>query len=184
MLPYHAYSVTRARWAQDVSYPKNSGEWVGPVVANDCAQRSLREINGSHVVWFVVTGGRLTYNCQCYPGYFREPHWKSMGLPEISSVTWQVCIHRRPNRRTGFDAFFNEKANQHSDINVPARAHWGKFICVNYHCSTLNRRRLLTFNLGEDKMSQLQIMWDHQQRHINFFISQYITFSVLFANVS
>ena len=25
------------------------------------------------------------------PGYFREPHWKSMGLPEISGVTWQVC---------------------------------------------------------------------------------------------
>ena len=27
-----------------------------------------------------------------YPGYFREPHWKSMGFPEISSVTWEVCI--------------------------------------------------------------------------------------------
>ena len=27
-----------------------------------------------------------------YPGYFREPHWKSMGFPAISRVTWQVCI--------------------------------------------------------------------------------------------
>ena len=27
-----------------------------------------------------------------YPGYFWEPHWKSMGLPEISRVTWQVCL--------------------------------------------------------------------------------------------
>ena len=29
--------------------------------------------------------------CQSYPGYFREPHWISMGLPEISGVTWQLC---------------------------------------------------------------------------------------------
>ena len=27
-----------------------------------------------------------------YPGYFREPHWKSMGLPEISRVTWWICF--------------------------------------------------------------------------------------------
>ena len=27
------------------------------------------------------------YSCQWYPGYFREPHWKSMGLLEISRVT-------------------------------------------------------------------------------------------------
>ena len=27
-----------------------------------------------------------------YPGYFQEPHWKSMGLLEISRVTWQLCI--------------------------------------------------------------------------------------------
>ena len=27
-----------------------------------------------------------------YPGYFRKPHWYSMGLPGISRVTWQVCI--------------------------------------------------------------------------------------------
>ena len=26
-----------------------------------------------------------------YPGYFREPHWISMGLLEISRVTWQLC---------------------------------------------------------------------------------------------
>ena len=29
--------------------------------------------------------------CQYYSGYFREPHWKSMGLPEISKSTWQLC---------------------------------------------------------------------------------------------
>ena len=26
-----------------------------------------------------------------YPGYFQEPYWLSMGLLEISRVTWQVC---------------------------------------------------------------------------------------------
>ena len=31
-----------------------------------------------------------------YPGYFREPHWKSMGLPEISMVTLTGTICRRP----------------------------------------------------------------------------------------
>ena len=25
-------------------------------------------------------------------GYFQEPHWLPMGLPEISRVTWQVCL--------------------------------------------------------------------------------------------
>ena len=28
-------------------------------------------------------------------GYFRKPHWKSMGLLEISRVTWQVCHNKR-----------------------------------------------------------------------------------------
>ena len=27
---------------------------------------------------------------QLHPWYFQEPHWKSMGLPEISRVTWQI----------------------------------------------------------------------------------------------
>ena len=31
------------------------------------------------------------HTCQGYPGYLREPHWKSMGLPEVSRVTWQIC---------------------------------------------------------------------------------------------
>ena len=30
--------------------------------------------------------------CQSYPGYFWEPHWNSMGLLEISRVTWQLCM--------------------------------------------------------------------------------------------
>ena len=28
-----------------------------------------------------------------YPGYFREPHWKSVGLPGVSRVTWWVYTH-------------------------------------------------------------------------------------------
>ena len=29
-------------------------------------------------------------SCQSYSGYFQEPHWRSMGLPEISCLTWQL----------------------------------------------------------------------------------------------
>ena len=32
----------------------------------------------------------MTY-LSSYPWYFQEPHWFSMGLLEISRVTWQVC---------------------------------------------------------------------------------------------
>ena len=35
-----------------------------------------------------------------YPGYFREPHWLSMGLPEISRVTWQVCDKQWVDKQT------------------------------------------------------------------------------------
>ena len=31
------------------------------------------------------------HTCYGYPGYFRQPHWKSMGLLEISMVTGQLC---------------------------------------------------------------------------------------------
>ena len=31
------------------------------------------------------------HTCQVYPGCFREPHWLSMGLPEISRVTRPLC---------------------------------------------------------------------------------------------
>ena len=31
-----------------------------------------------------------SHTCQGYPGFCHEHHWKSVGLPEISRVTWQV----------------------------------------------------------------------------------------------
>ena len=44
--------------------------------------------------WWGLTVAYLS----SYPGYFREPHWFSMGLLEISRVSWQVgwgqCHHR------------------------------------------------------------------------------------------
>ena len=33
-----------------------------------------------------------SHTCQGFPVYFREPHWKSMGLTEIYRETWQVWI--------------------------------------------------------------------------------------------
>ena len=40
----------------------------------------------------VKTWYECCITCHGYPGYSREPHWKSMGLPEISSVTWKAWI--------------------------------------------------------------------------------------------
>ena len=39
---------------------------------------------------------RRVHTWQGYPGYFWEPHWKSMVLPEISRVTWQLCVWLAP----------------------------------------------------------------------------------------
>ena len=35
----------------------------------------------------------LLHTSQGCPAYFREGHWKGMGLPEIFMVTWQVCYY-------------------------------------------------------------------------------------------
>ena len=41
--------------------------------------------------WFgLVLCGLVYHTCICHPGYFREPHWQSVGLPEISRVTWHL----------------------------------------------------------------------------------------------
>ena len=44
-----------------------------------------------------------------YPGYFREPHWFSMGLLEISRVTWQVWL--LSTGRHGLPVICNLKIN-------------------------------------------------------------------------
>ena len=41
----------------------------------------------------VKTWYQCCITCHGYPGYSREPNWKSMGLPEISSVTWKAWIY-------------------------------------------------------------------------------------------
>ena len=57
-----------------------------------------------------------------YPGYFREPHWKSMGLPEISRVTWHFCVCR---------LMFNDKImgpnwKEHNQLLLPEQiSFWG-----------------------------------------------------------
>ena len=38
-----------------------------------------------------ATGIGASAYLSSYTGYFWEPHWKPMGLPEISRVTWKVC---------------------------------------------------------------------------------------------
>ena len=41
---------------------------------------------------------------QCYTGYFREPHWNSIGLPEISRVNWQ--LKNQPESQWCIDVLF------------------------------------------------------------------------------
>ena len=57
--------------------------------------RNGKWINGSHGFtnnwWYYHKLNDAYQYLSSYPGYFREPHWKSMGLPAISRVTWQVC---------------------------------------------------------------------------------------------
>ena len=38
----------------------------------------------------ISTSNANTYRAS-YPGYFREPHWFSMGIQETFRVTWRVC---------------------------------------------------------------------------------------------
>ena len=48
----------------------------------------------SMVVFYLLYWSYINSICaymSSYPGYFWEPYWFSMGLPEISRVTWQVC---------------------------------------------------------------------------------------------
>ena len=42
----------------------------------------------------------------CYPGYFWEPSWLSMGLMEISRVTWQVWLLWSEQFSAKYNGFF------------------------------------------------------------------------------
>ena len=44
----------------------------------------------SHINVYACVNLTLSNLSSC-PGYFQEPHWLSMGLLEISRVSWQVC---------------------------------------------------------------------------------------------
>ena len=57
-----------------------------------CNCGHIWELNTYIQAWFSSLNS--THTClSSYPGYFLEPHCFSMGLPEISRVTWQVCSH-------------------------------------------------------------------------------------------
>ena len=99
-----------------LSLPTWSGKWSANILiilASHAFQRNSRVadllIFQEHicsVVWYCAFGHatRLRYRhsyavlilmrfvayLSSYPGYFQEPHWKLMGLPEISRITWHV----------------------------------------------------------------------------------------------
>ena len=65
--------------------------WISSRVSGDLRRRDAHETS----LWWVLMLINIqtvthTAYLSSYPGYFREPHWLSMGLPEISRVTWQV----------------------------------------------------------------------------------------------
>ena len=81
------------------------------------------------------------HTCQGYPGYFQEPHWKSMGLPEISRVT--LDSSEEPTQQTVGKGhhqtlFFSDADN----IPISTKAPWSmilqeisKDLCINIQWS-------------------------------------------------
>ena len=73
--------------------------WTNTVIVTCCPckvdtdRKCLEERNTSSKRQGRDTGALLIPNAylSSYPGYFRELHWKSMGLPEMPWATWQVC---------------------------------------------------------------------------------------------
>ena len=63
-------------------------EWIRYIIPS----RARRGPADVLVFWPGTSNGITDAYLPSYPGYFRGPHWFSMGLPEISRVTWQVCI--------------------------------------------------------------------------------------------
>ena len=82
----------------------------------------------------------------CYPGYFREVYWQSLGLPEISRVTWQVC-----NDRSTVAIVSREWFTHHRLTRVQARSgvdkHWVSLLAGSSSqsdyalCIILNNKR-------------------------------------------
>ena len=66
-----------------------------------------------------------------YLGYLREPHWFSMGLPEISRVTWQVWLpYRHATKcRIGLQSV---QCWQHWADNGPVLSYYG--MCTGRSC--------------------------------------------------
>ena len=63
-----------------------------------------------------------------YPGFFREPHWLSIGLPEISRVIRQLCISNKWLKKIQNFAHDNTsvvtsaKCCNHSFVKISMRA--------------------------------------------------------------
>ena len=55
------------------------------------ARGSLLRFRWNDVGLNVFQINTTSYLSSYRPGYYRDPHWKSMGLPEISRVTWHAC---------------------------------------------------------------------------------------------
>ena len=100
-------------------------------------------------IFMVAQWHYVSSSWQClssYPGYFREVYWQSLGLPEISRVTWQVC-----NDRSTVAIVSREWFTHHRLTRVQARSgvdkHWVSLLAGSSSqsdyalCIILNNKR-------------------------------------------
>ena len=61
---------------------------------------------------------KVSHTSKGHPGYFHEPHWKSMGLPQILRVTWQLWCRSRPLSPSSDDDGISKSCNGNdSDVS-------------------------------------------------------------------
>ena len=108
-----------------------------------------------------------------YPGYFQDPLWLSMGLPEICRVTWQVCIgvashHMLP----GYYIVSGSRSRSQLDgWQGMFLCFWCCFVTVLF-CDTVetlyntiyNRKYFIELNI--DKSTQYVALWTHKKHPI------------------
>ena len=79
-----------------IQYGLSRDQWLNGIMQGNHLVLCEGQVGRSRPHWVNVPRSEVCIAMQQdvrgYPGYFQEPHWKSMGLPEISRVTGQTYI--------------------------------------------------------------------------------------------
>ena len=68
--------------------------WQPHTFSTECSLQPWADLHVATFHFVLTSTPRRHAELSSYPGYFREPHWKSQGLTEISMVTkqlWSYC---------------------------------------------------------------------------------------------